>query len=195
MRIERRSHVYCAFPSAVNRRAASSVLRSVSELEKAGRFSVRTQIDIYELMCYFIESKQAHKGDYQMNQRVLYRFKIEHSQLVRSLRKHCCRISGIWVECEFDNVSHIPPWGARVSGGGFELRVFDIQFYMNKDSNFGDQHSVLVECVMTELADWDSRKKGENPIIPRKTLVSKRNLHYAKILGWTVKGIDQELIS
>jgi hypothetical protein len=131
-----------------------------------------------------------------MNQRVLYRFKIERTQLVRSLRKHCCKIAGIWVECEFDNVSHIPHWGARVSGGGFELRVFDIQFYLFKtNGTMGNQHSVLVECVMTELADWDSRKKGENPIVPRKELVSKRELSFAKSFGWTVKGIDQELIS
>ena len=130
-----------------------------------------------------------------MNQRVLYRFKIERSQLVPSLRKHCNKTSGIWVECEFDDVTHIPPWGARVGGCGFELRVFDIQFHLHKGTSLGDQHSVLVECVMTECAEWDSRKKSENPIVPREGLVSKRNLRYAKTFGWTVKGIDQELIS
>ena len=131
-----------------------------------------------------------------MNQRVLYRFKIERSQLVRSLREHCNKIGGIWVECEFKDVAHIPQWGARVSGGGIELRVFDIQFHVLKSGSIlGNQHSVLVECTMTEFAEWDGRMKGENPIVPRKSLISRKELSYCKTFGWTVKGIDQKLIS
>lgn len=131
-----------------------------------------------------------------MRQRVLYRFRIRRNQLTRSLQKYCDPVRSIWVECEFDNVDHIPPVGARVGGCGFELRVFDVQFYLYKvEGSFGHRHSVLVECLMTGEYDYKKWENGEAEIIPRKRPVTKRELEFAKTFGWKIDGLAEEVIS
>lgn len=125
-----------------------------------------------------------------MNRRVLYRFRIERSQLTKHLRKYCDKVSGIWVEYEIEDVPHIPQRGDRVTGCGIELRVFDVQYYLVKG-----KHSALVECTMTELIGRSNLQGGESPMVPRKDLVTKQDLRYCATFGWVVKGIDAKHIS
>lgn len=130
-----------------------------------------------------------------MNRRVLYRFHIERSQLVRSLRSHCNKIGGIWVQCEFDDVPHVPKWGDRVTGCGIELRVFDVQYYAKRSKTYGDHHSALVECSMTEPMDRKARIMGDNLMLPRKDLVSKQDLRRCVSSGWELTGIEPNCFS
>ncbi len=120
-----------------------------------------------------------------MNRRVLYRFHIERSQLAKHLRRCCDKTLGIWVEYEIEDVPHIPQKGDRITGCGIELRVFDVQYYLVKD-----QHSALVECTMTDFIGRDKLERGESPMVPRKNLVTRRELQYCTTFGWVVKGID-----